>query len=778
MLWLVGLALGRGAVAAAQDAAPPDADAGVLEADEPPPPPMAAESRTSYGAVAVTSAPSAQLALDAVDKAPTNVQRLDAHELQRDHAISLPDALNARLASVTINDVQSNPLQPDVQYRGFTASPLLGTPQGLSVYQNGVRLNEPFGDVLQWDLIPLFAIADVTLVPGANPAYGVNTLGGSMVLHMKDGFSAPGVRVEGSAGSFGRYRSTLEYGRASQGWAGYAGASLFGERGFRDQSQSSAQNLYADMRRRADDYEVGVGITLANTDLNGNGPTPIELLRQDRAAVFTWPDNTRNELVMIAIDGNQRLADKVALQGTAYVRHGRRRTSNADAMQFGSCAADGGTLCDENGQPLRTLTDGTVASASPYDALSDVTDTISNGFGASLQLSTQRPLFERANSFVLGASYDGSESDYTQSASLGQLTTDRGVEGSGPALAGRGMQTDLLAVTHAFGAYAVETWNATPQLALHASGRLNVYSTAIGDHLGTALDGHHVFARLNPAFGLSQRVLPELTLFLNYGESNRAPSAAEMACSDPEQPCRLPNAFLTDPPLKQVVTRSLELGARFRRGPLQHPQLTAAVSAFGARTEDEILFIAGSHLGTGYFRNVGDSQRVGLEAAATGELGPLGFYASYTLLYATFESRFVLPRNSAADGGGTQTVTDDSRIPGLPLHSLKAGVSWRVIDPLQFELSMLGQSSQPFRGDESNQSPFVRGYVILNAQASYRVLRELSLYVRAQNLLDTHYSTFGVLANPSQVLPGARDPRFLGPGAPFGMWVGAVVTDL
>jgi outer membrane receptor protein involved in Fe transport len=766
----VGRALGWVGTAAAQNAS----DAGVLDESQPePPPPMAAEPAASYGAVAVTPAPGAHIALD---KEPTNVQHLDARELQREHALSLHDALNARLGSVTINDVQSNPLQPDVQYRGFTASPLLGTPQGLSVYQNGVRLNEPFGDVLQWDLIPLFAISDVMLVPGENPAYGLNTLGGSLVLHMKDGFAAPGYRVEGSAGSFGRYRTTLESGRASQGWAGYAGASLFGEQGFRDKSQSSARNLYADLRRRADDYEVGVGITLADTDLNGNGPAPIELLRQDRAAVYTWPDNTRNELVMVAVDANERVADKVALQGTAYLRHGRRRTTNADAMQLDRCAADGGRLCDEAGQPLRTTAGGPVTA--DYDAMSNDSDTLSNGFGASLQLSTQRPLLERANSFVLGASYDGSENDFLQSTTLGQLTVDRGVQRSGPMLAGSGLQTDLLAVTHALGAYAVETWNVTPLLAIHASGRLNVYSTSFGDRLGAALDGHHVFARFNPAFGLAQRILPELTLFLSYGESNRAPSAAELSCADAEHPCRLPNAFVTDPPLRQVVTRSLELGARFHHGPSRRPTLTAAVSAFGARTEDEILFVAGSHLGTGYFRNAGDSQRVGLEAAGAGELGPFGFYASYTLLYATFESRFVLPRNTAADGGDTQHVADNARIPGLPLHSLKAGVSWRVIDPLELELSMLGQSSQPFRGDESNQSPFLRGYVILNAQVGYRLLKELSLYVRAQNLLDTKYSTFGVLANPSQVLPGARDPRFLGPGAPFGIWVGAVVTDL
>jgi outer membrane receptor protein involved in Fe transport len=216
-------------------------------AAEPAPPP-APDARSEYGAVAVAPAPGARIALQ---KLPSNVQRIDAEALRAQHALSLHDALNARLGSVTINDVQSNPLQPDLQYRGFTASPLLGTPQGISVFQNGVRLNEPFGEVMQWDLIPLFALSDIQLAPGNNPVYGLNTLGGALVMHMKDGWTAPGARIEGSVGSFGRYRTTAEYGKSwEDGWAAYAGASLFGEQGFRDHSRSSAQNLYADVRKR------------------------------------------------------------------------------------------------------------------------------------------------------------------------------------------------------------------------------------------------------------------------------------------------------------------------------------------------------------------------------------------------------------------------------------------------------------------------------------------------------------------------------------------------
>jgi iron complex outermembrane receptor protein len=805
VLMRLALLLPLGSVRAqdASSAAMQDADAGVEEPDLdsqahaapalPPiaapavratqaPPPAADPQDMSYGAIAVAPGPFASIELD---KVPRNVQQLDTAWLAEQHGVGLHEALNARLGSATINDVQSNPLQPDFQYRGFTASPLLGTPQGLAVYQNGVRINEPFGDLLQWDLIPSFALAAVQLIPGANPVYGLNALGGSLVLRMKDGFRAPGYRVEGLAGSFSRYRATAEYGRASEHWALYAGASAFGEQGFRDKSQSSAQNFYADLRHRSARHEVGLSATLASTDLNGNGPAPIELLRRDRSAVYTWPDNTRNALLMLNLDVKQQLSARVALQGLAYVRHGRRKTLNGDAAQFDLCAANGGEslLCDEAGNTLRDESGREIAVREPFDALFNTTDTLTDGQGASLQLNLQEPVFSGANQFVLGVSYDAAHSAFLQHAELGRLTPDRSVQAADVSLAGAGFQTDLDVQNHQLGAYASDTWTPLTPLSINLSARANWFNTALDDRLGRALDGRHSFARVNPALGLTYRIHRELTLFAGYGESNRAPSASELACADPNQPCRVPNAFIGDPPLKQVVSRSAELGLRARFGVRSRPWLEGSIAGFGARNQDDILFVAGSRVGTGYFQNAGATQRVGMEVSLAHQTGPLRAYASYALLRATFESELRLPGGanpSAMDdpmNGPTIEVHPGSRIPGLPAHVVKAGITLRPIDALEFGVSMLGQGSQPFRGDEANALPPVRGYVILNAHASYQLWTQLQLFVRAQNLLDTRYDTFGVLANPTEVLPGSSDPRFLGRGAPFGMWFGAVLAD-
>jgi outer membrane receptor protein involved in Fe transport len=181
---------------------------------------------------------------------PRNVQRVDRAALDDQYALGIHDALNARLGSVVINDVQSNPLQVDLQYRGFTASPLLGAPQGIAVYQNGVRIHDPLGDVVQWDLVPEHAIQSIELVPGANPLYGQNALGGGLALRMKDGFSAPGFRIVGSAGSFARFRGSAELGHTWDDWAAYASVSTFGEEGWRDHSRSPRPTVSSACSRR------------------------------------------------------------------------------------------------------------------------------------------------------------------------------------------------------------------------------------------------------------------------------------------------------------------------------------------------------------------------------------------------------------------------------------------------------------------------------------------------------------------------------------------------
>ncbi|HMF27852.1 MAG TPA: Plug domain-containing protein, partial [Candidatus Cybelea sp.] len=146
---------------------------------------------------------------------PANVQVFSGTEIGKQRQGNFSEFLENNPTSVTVNAAQGNPYQPDISFRGFTASPLLGVPQGISVFQDGVRINEAFGDVVNWDLVPQSAIAGFQLIPGSNPVFGLNTLGGALAVITKSGSNNPGTSVELSGGSFGRITASFDHGGSS-----------------------------------------------------------------------------------------------------------------------------------------------------------------------------------------------------------------------------------------------------------------------------------------------------------------------------------------------------------------------------------------------------------------------------------------------------------------------------------------------------------------------------------------------------------------------------------
>src|SRR5262249_35703511 len=146
---------------------------------------------------------------------PANVQTFGRRDFDRQRPLELTDFLGANANSVGVSAAQGNAYQQDINFRGFTASPLLGAPQGLSVFQDGVRINEAFGDVVNWDLLPQSAISSVQLIPGSNPVFGLNTLGGALSINTKSGAQYRGGAVDVNAGSFGRKGASFEYGGIS-----------------------------------------------------------------------------------------------------------------------------------------------------------------------------------------------------------------------------------------------------------------------------------------------------------------------------------------------------------------------------------------------------------------------------------------------------------------------------------------------------------------------------------------------------------------------------------
>ena len=286
------------------------------------------------------------------DRVPATVSVVTAAEIEDRHAASLADALNEQLGSITLEGATTNLFQPTLRFRGFTASPLLGLPQGVAVYQNGVRVNEPFGDTVQFDLIPQFAVGQVQLSAGAEPTYGLNALGGAMVLNLKNGFEHAGFRGEFSGGSFDRYTATAEWGANNGPWAVHLGATRFDETGWRVASPSEVTQAVADLAYRDEAIDAGVSFTYADSRLNGNAPAPVELLDAARGAVFTYPDTTENRLGFVQGRFDVTVSRIWSVQATGYYRDLDRKTLNGDEAEFEACdddllpfGAPAGTLC-------------------------------------------------------------------------------------------------------------------------------------------------------------------------------------------------------------------------------------------------------------------------------------------------------------------------------------------------------------------------------------------------------------------------------------------------
>lgn len=703
-----------------------------------------------------------------------NVQSATAEELRERSALSLADFMADSFASVFVNEAQSNPLQPDVQYRGYVGSPLLGLPQGIAVYQSGVRINEPFGDTVNWALIPDSAIARVSLTPGSNPLFGLNALGGAVAIETKDGFTHPGTSVEIYSGSFSRTVARFETGGSSDDtWSYFVTASKLDEDGWRDFSPTDATQLFTKIGWQSDRSSLDLSISAADTDLIGNGAAPIELLEQEPEAIFTRPDQTHNDLMLINLFGSHRFSETTRLTANAYTRSSDIDTFNGDDSDFEECTRTPGFICEiEDGdEELVFDQDGNLVPESPAveGATVNRTRTEQDGSGFSAQLSFSGQFAGRENLLTVGLAYDDADIGFTASTELGRLDATRLAIPGGIFV--EESFTGLDANVTSTGLYFSNVLSVSDAVSLTLSGRYNETDVTLRDRLGTALDGDHEFERFNPAVGLTLQLLDTLSFYAGLSESNRAPSPVELTCADEDDPCRLPNAFLADPPLEDVVAQTFETGLR---GNWEYGRWHAG--AFRTQNENDILFIsAGSFTNEGYFDNVGDTRRQGIELGASGAT-PSGveWFVNYTRLRATFEERFSVssPNNPFAVGGEILVERGD-RLPLVPEYVLKAGLRFDVSDRVSFGSDVQSVAGSYFRGDEGNVAAKLDNYTVVSLRTRYLLSDNIELIVNIDNVFDEDYETFGLFGEPDEVLgDDFEDSRFVSPGAPRAAWVG------
>lgn len=772
------------------------------------------------------------------DKIPFPMQNRNASDIENANPLNISDFLRQSFTSVTLNDAQNNPMQPDLQYRGFTASPLLGLAQGLAVYQNGARINEPLGDAVNWDLLPQSAVQAITLAGGANPLFGLNSLGGSLIIDMKDGFTSPGNSVEVSSGSFGRTTANIEVGGNDGSFGYYANLESFQEDGWRDQSESEALNFYGSVGWRSDSTRLNFNYQFGVSELIGNGASPAELLALDREAIFTGPDITENDMQMVSFDYAQDVSANISFAGNVFYRKNKTDSFNGDGSEFAVCnlggtpqlleeiegddleelGLDDDDICNNQFANADALEDFLNQSASMLDLdpefnLENFTDDISGtgilsdeginnlsnrnqeSVGADFQWTVRGNFLGYDSQVIAGGAYFRGESNFNAVLELANLDPiTRLTRGLGTGTFVDEFETSINTETESSSLYITNTMDLSSTVALTLSARGNYTDVVLRDRSGLRpeLNGNHNFSRVNPSLGVTWQASDSHGLYASYSESSRAPTPIELACNegvfdlaiafaieagedpgDVDLECRLPNAFLADPPLDDVIANSFELGSRgFIR------DIAYSLGLFHTVNKDDILFQTTGR-STGLFANVDETRRAGIESSLQGKWRAFSWLAAYSYIDATFEDNFqaLSPNHEFADDEGEVAVRAGDRIPGIPLHQFKVSSDYRFTNGLSIGLDLLSNGSQVLRGDESNQLDEVSGYTTVGMRARYSVSEKLEVFAKIDNLLDREYESFGLLGEePGElevpIIEDFTNPVFLGAGAPRAMFLG------
>jgi outer membrane receptor protein involved in Fe transport len=688
---------------------------------------------------------------------PFAVQTATGEEIREQPGVSIADYMVNNLEGVTVNEVGGNPYQLEVNYRGYNATPIMGNPQGLSIYVDGVRQNMPFSNNVLWDTIPDFAIDDMQLVGGSNAVFGLNTLGGSLSMQTKSGRTFNKSAIEGSAGSWNRKTGLIESGGVSEDnrFDYYAGYSYFKEDSWRKPAPSEVQQGFAKLGYEDEDTRIDLSYTGAHNSLIGNGMVPKYLLGEDLEGVHTIPDKTRSQYNQVQLAGTEFLSDTLLASGNVYWRNLDQSTFNGDLNdEFCDPDAEGDDDDDDDECEAddRNLNEGVYNQST----------TKSDAYGVNGQLTFDDNLFDRRNQFIVGSAFEYSKVKFSQTSQdiatldpAGSFSGDRGEREQTTGLTGKTYTTSFFATNnHAIN----DKWSINNSLRYNYVDIRNT-DTLNGEGGPTSLSGDHDFDRFNPSVGLTFSPYDNLTTYGSYNEANRAPTSIELGCANPDNPCTLPTQMADDPPLEQVVAKTFEAGARGQFASFLNSNTSWNISGYSATNHDDILFIyTESNTTAGYFDNVEETTRKGIDVGLSTAFETWTVSMNYNFVKAQYGTDLTLvsENNSSADDGAIQ-VEDGDYLPNIPKHSFKLRTVYKPDPAWYLGATVTAFSSSYMMGNENQENDSsvnglqseVPGYAVVNLDAEYNfssTLEGWKIYAKVSNLLDNKYYTGGRIA--------------------------------
>ncbi len=657
---------------------------------------------------------------------PASVQIITAEEIRRSGALNLQDVMQ-QLPGVHLNDQQGNGYQFDLSFRGFSSTSVTGVPQGISVFVDGVRVNEPTVEEINFDLIPLDDVERIELIRGPTAVFGRNALAGSLNIITKRGTAERETVAEGSGGSFGRAKGRGVLSGSDGLIDYYFSGSYLHEDGWRDRSASRLSQFFGKLGYRQGGTDVTLSYQYHNDRIEQAGSLPLSRLQVDRQENFTGGDFFRPELHQAAINANQTLGSGFSLALNGFVR-------SLVAEQFNVSRISANTRL--------------------------FNDTLSGG--GTLQLAHEGRFWGRKNVLTFGAEYARHDvdirvfeeaSERTLHSVLSDTQDTVGAYLQDNAEIGRGllMSGDSLFVTGALRADYIrhDITDSSPEEPGKASGRAS-------------------FSRVTPRVGFNYNLSDNYGIYLSYSQGFRAPAFLELTCANPDSPCIGLQAGVAPDTgffkLSPVRADNYELG--FRARPL--PWLEGSLALYRTDVKDDIFSVSDPAKLTVFFQNVGNTRREGIEVGLRGIYHEwLEGYVNYGYTRATFQDDVELASPRTPDG--TQQVQHGNQLPLTPNHRVNAGLRYHLYKWLTISLNLTYVGDQFFRGDEANSQPKLDDYVVLNAGLDLH-WRRFAGFVKINNLTNNRYETFGTFAKKAL---GEPIEPFLTPAPPINVMVGA-----